>query len=393
MPSPATSTLPASRPSARPLTGLLLCLTGIAAVVAGRWAITPGLPVLAGIVAGYAGLVILLTSLADRLDTRPAGAYRDFGRYFLGPGMVAAALGIGLAVTQIRDATDLLIPRLAIPAVTVSAILIAVFAYLLARTGTPQPQPQAAMAAGPGKTGQPASVKQPAAAPGQTLKGFLALVLIAAAGYLLNQRFTEHREQQDRYAQIDQQERASAPPWTWHFDDFAPGTPSPDIQARLNRAGFRVYCPQRDLAANEKVLPGDHRNCWTLLKSAHGIPARVVSFGFNERGLTAQLIRFEPQEWAAVTSFLDNNGRRLEANFGRSGVNGPPVIGWRVDNGLVMSAESAPGEDITVLWMARDIFLREECAERQKAIAAGQRRAKVPVESWWPGVECGALAP
>ena len=88
------------QPRIRPFSGSLLILIGIAAIWGQRQLLTPGLPLAAGLIAGYAGLVVLITSLVDWLDGQhSSNAYADFGRFFVGIGGVAAAFGIALATT------------------------------------------------------------------------------------------------------------------------------------------------------------------------------------------------------------------------------------------------------------------------------------------------------
>ncbi len=376
-----------SRPLTRPFSGLLLCLVGIAAVIGGRWHIAPGLPALAGSIAGYAGLVVLLTSLADRFDLRPSGAYGDFGRYFFGFGTAMAAFAVGLAATRAHYPQDLLVGWKAIPIAALTTIVIAVVFFAAKRTaGAPatatEVEPKAAV---PPAAGAIASTSSR-----QRSKGLIALVLLAAAGYLISQRWNEHRSGVEQEARLDETERAKAPPWNWSIDDFAAGTPANELRQRLTRAGYVVYCP-RTMISESKIAADNKANCWTNLKTAHGIPARVASFWFDDHGLTSHLIRFESGQWQAVMRHLDSTGRRLDADFGRSGPFGTPVIGWRYENGLVMSADSEAKEDITVLWTSRLTYLRSECAERQKALTKGQRRPQQAFETWWPGSECGAI--
>lgn len=376
-----------SKPLTRPLSGLLLCLVGIAAFVGGRWLIAPGLPVLAGSIAGYAGLVVLLTSLADRFDLRPCGAYVDFGRYFFGLGTAMAAFAVGLAATSAHYPQDLLVGWKAIPIVALTTVLIAVIFFAAKRTAgssatAPETGPKAAV---PPATGEIAATSSR-----QRAKGLIALVLMAAAGYLISQRVGEHQSRAEQEARLNAAERAKAPPWNWSIDEFAAGTPASELRARLTRAGYVVYCP-RSMVSESKIAADNKANCWANLKTAHGIPARVASFWFDDHGLTSHLIRFESGQWQAVMRHLDATGRRLDADFGRSGPFGPPVIGWRYENGLVMSADSDPKDDITVLWTSRPAYLRSECAERQKALTKGQRRPPQAFETWWPGSECGAI--
>lgn len=374
------------RPLARPFSGLLLCLVGVAAFIGARWNISPGLPALAGSIAGYAGLVVLLTSLADRFDLRPSGAYVDFGRYFFGLGTAMAAFAVGLAATRAQYPQDLLVGWKAIPIAALTTVLIAIIFFAAKRTAgstatAPETGPKAAV---PLATGEIASTSS------QRTKGLIALVLMAAAGYLISQRVGEHQIRVEQEELTDAAERAKAPPWNWSIDEFAAGTPVSELRNRLTRAGYVVYCP-RSMVSESKIAADNKANCWANLKTAHGIPARVASFWFDDRGLTSHLIRFESGQWQAVMRHLDSTGRRLDADFGRSGPFGPPVIGWRYENGLVMSADSDAKEDITVLWTSRPAYLRSECAERQKALAQGQRRPRQAFETWWPGSECGAI--
>lgn len=376
-----------SRPLTRPLSGLLLCLVGIAAFIGARWHIAPGLPVLAASLAGYAGLVVLLTSLADRFDLRPSGAYGDFGRYFFGFGTAMAAFAVGLAATRAQYPQDLLVGWKAIPIAALTAVLIAVVFFAAKRTAgsSVTAAETETSAAAPLPKGELASTSSR-----QRAKGLIALVLMAAAGYLISLRLSEHQSRAEQEARLDAAERAKAPPWNWSLDEFAAGTPASELRARLTRAGYVVYCP-RTMVSESKIAADNQANCWTNLRTAYGIPARVASFWFDDRGLTSHLIRFEPGQWQAVMRHLDGAGRRLDADFGRSGPFGPPVIGWRYENGLVMAADSDPKEDITVLWTSRPAYLRSECAERQKALARGQRRPPQAFETWWPGSECGAI--
>lgn len=181
------------------------------------------------------------------------------------------------------------------------------------------------------------------------------------------------------------------PPWTFGIDDFKPGTSATDLRRTVSAAGFPMYCP-RNIRSEEKNFPGDTAYCWTVVRTAHGIPARLALFWFDERGLSSHRLRFEPGHWTEIARYLDTHGQRLETDFGIERTSRKPISGWRFTDGLVLSMDFDAQTDITVQWMARDFYARRECADRIDAVRRGKRRDSQPIEQWWPGVECGVLA-
>ena len=368
------------QPRIRPFSGSLLILIGIAAIWGQRQLLTPGLPLAAGLIAGYAGLVVLITSLVDWLDGQhSSNAYADFGRFFVGIGGVAAAFGIALATTGTREAADLLRAAQAIPVLAIFTALLAFLAYFAQRTAGKQP----------GNTAAPTPGKMSLSGVNKT-KSLLALTLLVTAAYLLNQRLNEHQQSNAEYDQQNEIERIKAPPWTYKLDEFAAGVSPETLRTRLNKDGYRVYCP-RNLTSKEKIATDNKVNCWAMLKSAYGIPAIIASFWFNDQGLTNYLIRFEKDQWSAVTLYLDANSKRMTDDLGSSSPGGPPVRGWLLENGVLMSAEADTDQFITMLWTARDKYVEDECTARRKALIERNRRVKQNIETWWPGTDCASL--
>jgi len=383
------STAPRIDSTIRPLAGLLLIGLALLALWGQANMKAPGLPFLFGTVAGYTGLVVLVTSLIDWADRpRATRAYADFGRYFLAVGVVAAAAGLGAGLTQTREISQLLSPAQATPAGAIFGTALLVFAYLIQRTAGPQPEARKASAPA---ADTPLQVQvRPRSR--QWLQGAFAAVLLATAAVLLYQRFQERQEFVGNYEQQNEIERAKAPPWPFAIEEFAPGTTPEVVRARMTQAGYKVYCP-RNLAPNERIAPHNKVNCWAILKTAYGMPANIASFFFNDDGLANYLIRFAPDQWPAVSRLLDEKGKRVNGNFGRAGLGGPAIVGWHLENGLIQSAEADGDPEITMLWTARPQLIKDECASRYAALTAGKRRPKLDIESWWPGTECGGVGP
>lgn len=379
-------TAPASTPHSRPYAGLFFCLVGIAALFGTRWDITRGLPVLSASVAGYCGLVVLICSLADRLDTRPSGAYPDFGRYFFALAAIMTALTGALVATRTFHPQDLVIAEKLIPVAAITATLLAVSYFVATRTRGRSPR----AIEGPNNSLFPKRKNEVRS--GQMIKATLAILLVIASAILIHQRMTEYQTLQDQQEQRRIPPHPSVPPWHQGFNDFTYDMTVGDLSDRLSRAGYRAVCKNK-LTPADKIAADNQATCTAKIHTAHGIPARVVAFWFDDRGLTSHLIRYDRRSWEALTRYLDSQGRRLDQYFGRAGAFGPRVIGWRFDSGVVMAAEADTGEDITVLWTAKEPYSRKECADRQVASAKRKPRPQMPVETWWPGTSCGTLVP
>lgn len=363
----------------------LLTLLGLLGLVAGvvmppgsyqSMLETRGLPLLAYFVAVWCGLIALLSALVDRFDGEHAArSFDDFGRIALGIGALGIAIAVALAVTRTRYPQDLFYGFKAVPAITIVAIILAVMRYL-AQFG----QAKAAQPAAPVAAAQ--------SSPRRIGRTVLAVLLLGIAGVLLGERYREHLAHEAEEAAVNREERAKAPPWNYGINGFAAGTSEQEIRSSLSRAGYRVYCP-RTLTSENKLASDDTANCWMLLKTAMGMPATVASFWFGERGLRAHMIRFEASAWSDVQVYLDRNGTRLAADFGTDKISGGPIAGWRFDNGIVMTTAPAAAEDITVTWTPKEVFVVSECSRRLRSAGRGQRQASVPVEKWWPGLDCG----
>lgn len=140
-----------SNPLNRPLAGILLCLFGFMLTYGIRilppgayldWLPRQGLPLALCAIAAYCGLVVLITSLADRFEgVHSSAAYVEFGRYFLGVGALAVAFNVALIATRTTEPADFMVAPKLIPILGIGSTLSAVFWYLahLGRAARPTP--------------------------------------------------------------------------------------------------------------------------------------------------------------------------------------------------------------------------------------------------------------
>lgn len=381
-----------SNPLNRPLAGALLCLFGVMLTYGIRilppgayldWLPRQGLPLALCAIVVYCGLVVFVTSLADRFDgVHSSAAYAEFGRYFLGVGALAVAFTVALIATRTTEPADLVVGRKLIPTLGIAATLSAVFWYLAHRGEAAKPTLPVARTS--------ARTDAPETRP-RLVRGLLAGGLLAIAATLLYQRFSEVSAFQASEERRNEEERAKVPPWTFGIDDFKPGMSVNDLRRTVTAAGFRMYCP-RNITAEEKNFPADKAYCWTVVRTAHGIPARLALFWFDESGLSSHRLRFDPGHWDEIARYLDSTGQRLDTDFGIERTSRMPISGWRFADGLVLSMDFDAQTEITVQWMARDLYARRECADRSAAVRHGRQRQPHPIEQWWPGLDCSVLA-
>jgi hypothetical protein len=355
----------------RLLAGFLLLAFGVMSLALSRlspptdWPIAmSGLASRVALVPLYCALTVILCSLIDRADGGAAvGSYRLLGRWFYWLGGCAVALTVALAVTRSNILADLLDPRRLIAVVAITAGGCAIFAYVSLRTGLPSPQREP-VPVDAGRSG--------------AWKNILALVLCLVAAVALGQRYREMTARDAAYEAQDESERRGAKPWNHDLNVFRGGMSVSELRAMLQRSGHNPRCFD-DLRSENRIQPDDRSNCWTILRTAWGIPARMTAFAFGDTGLRNQLLRFPESSWPEVEHKLDQMGRRLPGSFGRDPDTHDQVFGWRMDSGLVQSAAPAPGGEITVLWTAKLDVARQYCRDRQ---------APLDVRELWPEIDC-----
>lgn len=353
--------------------GFLLLAFGVMSLALSRlspptdWPVAmTGLASRVALVPLYCALTVILCSLVDRADGEATvGSYRLLGRWFYWLGGCAVALTVALAVTRSNLLVDVLDPRRLIAIVAITAGGCALFAYVSLRSGLPSQQREA---------------QAPAARSG-TWKNVLALVLCIVAAIALGQRYREMKARDAAYEAQDESERRQAKPWAYDLNVFRGGMSVDELSAMLQRSGHQPHC-SGDLRSENRIQPDDRSNCWTILRTAWGIPARMTAFAFGDYGLRNQVLRFPAAAWPEVEQKLDQMGRRLPGSFGRDPDTHDPIYGWRMDSGLVFSAAPVPGGEITVLWTAKLDVARQYCRDRQ---------APFDVRELWPEIDC-ALA-
>lgn len=358
---------------------LLLLGYSVAALFASRlpipagWPVaTQGLPPLIAPWAGYCIVVGLLCALVDRVDGEHAvGAYPLLGRWFWLAAMIVAAVSIGLALSRIAYADDLLRPARLSAAAIIALTAFVVLAYLSQRRSPPA----AAKAAVPEDSRR-------------RLKAALAVALSAVAAFMLHQRYTEKVDRDRFHDQQDADERRAAAPWQHDLDFFRGGETVAEVTAEMQRERYRLRC-YGDLRSEERLQADDRSNCWANLGVAWGQPALIIAFTFGDHGLRDYMLRFPEDSWSGVQAHLDRSGRRLDLTMGIDQETGGPIFGWRFDSGLVMSAAPPHGGDVTVAWQAKEEIARRHCPyQSPRRAKANPNGFTVPVTRIWPEIDC-----
>ena len=359
--------------------GLLLLLFGLCGLFAAwipvltRSSMMIGeFPARVAMICGYCAVVVILCSAVDRADGDAAvGAYRLIGRWFLWAGALLAAFSIALLVTQTRYADDLLTAAKLSTVVPIGLGLFALLAYLIERPATaarPVPRPTASRSA-------------------RWAKPVLAVVLCAVASLMLYQRYAERQDRAAHYAAADDAERRLAKPWTLDLNAFHGGMSAPEVRALAGTTGHTLRCAG-NLASENRLRQDDRSQCWTLLGKAWGEPALIAMFAFGDDGLRNHLLRFPESSWPAIEKQLDSQGQRLPQAFGLDPETRSPIIGWRLDSGLVFSAAPAAGSELAVLWTAKRDLAIDHCPYQGAASRRDPQGYSVPIKQLWPEIDC-----
>lgn len=360
---------------------LLLLGYSVAALFASQlpipagWPIaTQGLPPLLAPWAGYCIIVGLLCALVDRVDGEHAvGAYPLLGRWFWLTAMIVAAASIGLALSRIAYADDLLRPARLAAAAVIALTTFVVLAYLSQRRAPPRAASQGTSAEGSRQ---------------RRGKALLAVGLSAVAAFMLYQRYMEKVDRDQFYDQRDADERRVAPPWKHDLDFFRGGETVAEVTAKMQRDRYVLRC-YGDLRSEERLQADDRSNCWANLGVAWEQPAQIIAFAFGERGLRDYMLRFPEASWSGVQAYLDSNGRRLDFTVGIDHETGGPIFGWGFDSGLVLSAAPPRGGDVTVIWQAKAEIARRHCPyQSPRRAKSNPNGVTIPVTKIWPEIDC-----
>lgn len=376
-----TSIDPHTPHQTRLLAGCLLLAYALAGWLAPAIPVPMGLPFsLAGLPTQVATLcalpaaTVILSSMVDRADGRHAvGAYCLIGRWFWWAGLLLAALSVALAATRTSFADDLRNPGRLVAVALVALTAFALLAYLSRHPRPERPTPPAPTP------------------PSSRGKALLALLLTAIAAFMLYQRYKEKLARDATYERQDAAERLAAPPWQHDLNAFRGGLSMDDVRARLRSSGHSLRC-FTDLRSENRLRQDDRANCWVMVGDVWGVAAHGAVFWFGDEGLRHHMLRFPETSWPQVENRLDAMGQRLDFPLGKDADSGRPVIGWRMDSGLAMSATPAPGTDISVLWTAKDEVAREHCPYRKEP-ARNPAGYSIPVGRLWPELDCGEIGP
>lgn len=361
--------------------GCVLLFVGLLMLVSGRFSLSlrlftavQGVPMVLGAVAAYCGAAALVTSIVDRVDGTD-GAYRYLGRWFWWVGLSLAFLAGALVLTSV------FLPALA-GLVRWGVALLAVVCGLLLAMFLEQPK----------RSPPPAKTRDRAAA-SSFLKTGLALLLMGVASILMVQRYNEYQDREQGYEAREQAERSAAQPWMHEFDSLPGGLSVEQLKTRVAAGGHRLTCFSRaELEPQNRLEKDDTHDCWVNVGQAWGIPAHMVVFGFGEHGLRSQMLRFPDTAWSRVEEHLDAIGKRQAEDFGMDSSSRLPITGWRIESGLMFSAAPLPGEEVTVLWSAKDELARQYCPYESNPTEARQEFGyHVPVSTFWPEIDCRQL--
>lgn len=175
--------------------------------------------------------------------------------------------------------------------------------------------------------------------------GILLIIGLAAIWYAKARQWGQWLDE-------DEAERLKAPVWTYHFDDFTTGIKQADIQKHLSAAGFRMRC-YGNLEPREKIEPDDTSVCWTISRSAYGIPSRMIVFFFGDDGLHHIRQDFPKEEWNAVRTWLQAQGDADAGEYGRD-QGGARINGRRGKTGLILGSEPGFTGWTMVMWQGRE---------------------------------------
>lgn len=176
---------------------------------------------------------------------------------------------------------------------------------------------------------------------------------LGAIWYVRAQQWGEWLEQ-------DEQERRTAPLWTYHFEDFSDKLSRDQIQKKLVQEGFHVRC-YGNLKADEQVEPDDKETCWTIARSTDGIPTRMITFWFGENGLKHIRMDFDRSDALEVQKWVDRQGTHLTYDFGREH-GGSKIDGWRGKTGLILYAPPGALNWVMVFWQSHETAQKTYCS-------------------------------
>lgn len=162
-----------------------------------------------------------------------------------------------------------------------------------------------------------------------------------------------------QWADEDEAERLKAPVWNYHFDDFTTGISQADVQKYLAAQGFRMRCYGK-LDKAEKIEPEDTSVCWTITRSAYGIPSRMLVFFFGDDGLHHIRQDFPRDEWGAVRAWIEKQGDADAGQYGRD-LGGAKIIGRRGKTGLILASEPRFTGWTMVMWQGRERVIERTC--------------------------------
>jgi len=329
-------------------------------------------PVSVALLCGYCALVVLLTSLVDRCDKDDAvGAFHLIGRWFMWGGALLAAFSISLLVTHTLYADDLRNADKLSAVGAVSSVLFSFFAYLLLRQ----------------RKSETSATRTPKRARASGLKTALAVVLCLVAGTMFYQRFMENKAHEAQLAQADEQRRRLAKPWNIDMETLRGGMTVQEASALLRKDGHTAKC-YSDLRSEERSRPDDKSICWIVIGEAWGIPALSSTFAFTDDGLRSNIVRFPDTAWDQIQNKLDQFGQRLPQSFGIEPLTGGPILGWRLNSGLVFAAAAPRGRELTVLWTAKQDVAKDHCPYQGAAARRNPEGFTVPIRQLWPEIDC-----
>lgn len=172
--------------------------------------------------------------------------------------------------------------------------------------------------------------------------------------------------------------------WSFEPDAFRGGMSVEEVSALARTKGHVLKC-YGDLQAKERVRKDDQQACHLDIGKVWGVPAVTLAFTFGAHGLQTQIARFPERSWPRVRIQLDRMGQALTQTFGVDGETRKPVYGWRMDSGLVLSAEAPRGGEVTVLWTAKNVLAMEHCTNFGGQI---DESMSLPVNELWPEIVC-----
>lgn len=184
--------------------------------------------------------------------------------------------------------------------------------------------------------------------------GILLVIGLAAIWYAKSRQWGQWLDE-------DEAERLKAPVWNYHFDDFTTGIPQAEIQKHLSAEGFRMRC-YGNLEQREKIDPEDTSVCWTITRSAYGIPSRMMVFFFGKDGLHHIRQDFPREEWGAVKEWLQKQGDADAGEYGRD-QGGAKIAGRRGKTGLILASEPGFMGWTMVMWQGRERVIERTCRE------------------------------